>query len=200
MTKDLYLVRHGQTLFNRKAMISGWTDSPLTELGLEQARRAGAFLRARGLSFDHAYTSTLTRTHVTIRTVMPGIEFEQLDGLREWYFGEYEAERISLMPARPWGDYFEHFGGEAQMTVRQRMTETLTQVMERDDHTCVLAVSHGSAIKEFHDGVLGQAADERKPVPGNASTLHFTFEDGHFELKEIFTQEDYAAELGIEPL
>lgn len=43
MTKDLYLVRHGQTLFNRKKMISGWTDSPLTELGLEQARRAGAF-------------------------------------------------------------------------------------------------------------------------------------------------------------
>ena len=59
MTNDLYLVRHGQTLFNRKKMISGWTDSPLTELGLEQARRAGAFLRHRGLVFDHAYTSTL---------------------------------------------------------------------------------------------------------------------------------------------
>lgn len=34
MTNDLYLVRHGQTLFNRKKMISGWTDSPLTELGV----------------------------------------------------------------------------------------------------------------------------------------------------------------------
>ena len=200
MPKDLYLVRHGQTLFNRKAMISGWTDSPLTDLGLEQARRAGEFLRARGLSFDHAYTSTLTRTHVTIRTVMPGIEFEQRAGLREWYFGEYEAERISLMPARPWGDYFEHFGGEAQATVRQRMMETLTRIMESEGHECVLAVSHGSAIKEFHDGVLGPAADERKPVPGNASTLHFTFEDGRFELQEIYTQEDYAAQLGIEPL
>ena len=54
MTNDLYLVRHGQTLFNRKKMISGWTDSPLTELGLEQALRAGAFLRHRGLVFDHA--------------------------------------------------------------------------------------------------------------------------------------------------
>lgn len=34
MTNDLYLVRHGQTLFNRKKMISGWTDSPLTELAV----------------------------------------------------------------------------------------------------------------------------------------------------------------------
>lgn len=114
MTNDLYLVRHGQTLFNRKKMISGWTDSPLTELGLEQARRAGAFLRHRGLVFDHAYTSTLTRTHVTIQTVMPGIEFEQRAGIREWFFGEYEGERTSLMPQRPWGDYFAHFGGESQ--------------------------------------------------------------------------------------
>ena len=114
MTNDLYLVRHGQTLFNRKKMISGWTDSPLTELGLEQARRAGAFLRHRGLVFDHAYTSTLTRTHVTIQAVMPGIEFEQRAGIREWFFGEYEGERISLMPQRPWGDYFAHFGGESQ--------------------------------------------------------------------------------------
>lgn len=86
MTNDLYLVRHGQTLFNRKKMISGWTDSPLTELGFEQARRAGAFLRHRGLVFDHAYTSTLTRTHVTIQAVMPGIEFEQRAGIREWFF------------------------------------------------------------------------------------------------------------------
>ena len=118
MTNDLYLVRHGQTLFNRKKMISGWTDSPLTELGLEQARRAGAFLRHRGLVFDHAYTSTLTRTHVTIQTIMPGIEFEQRGGIREWFFGEYEAERISLMPQRPWGDYFAHFGGDGNAARR----------------------------------------------------------------------------------
>lgn len=200
MTNDLYLVRHGQTLFNRKKMISGWTDSPLTELGLEQARRAGAFLRHRGLVFDHAYTSTLTRTHVTIQVVMPGIEFEQRAGIREWFFGEYEGERISLMPQRPWGDYFAHFGGESQQEVRDRMMATLSEAMEVPASRCVLAVSHGSAIKEFHDAVLGDAADLLKPVPGNASTMHFTYKDGVFTLQEIFAQEDYARELGVEPL
>jgi broad specificity phosphatase PhoE len=200
MSHDLYLVRHGQTLFNRKQMISGWTDSPLTELGVEQARRAGEFLRHRGLVFDHAHVSTLTRTHATLRAVMPGIPFEEHDGLREWYFGEYEAERMSIMPARPWGEYFVPFGGEAQMEVRARVVDTLTQIMERETVDPVLAVSHGSAIREFHDAVVTDSEEAKRGVPGNAATLHFTFEDSAFALKEIFTQEDYAAELGIEPL
>ena len=69
MTNDLYLVRHGQTLFNRKKMISGWTDSPLTELGLEQARRAGAFLRHRSrLHLDaHAHACDHPGRHARYR-------------------------------------------------------------------------------------------------------------------------------------
>nr|WP_256376353.1 hypothetical protein [Collinsella acetigenes] len=77
---------------------------------------------------------------------------------------------------------------------------TLGEVMETPASRCVLAVSHGSAIKEFHDAVLGDAADLLKPVPGNASTMHFTYEDGAFTLQEVFMQEDYARELGVEPL
>lgn len=35
MNKDLYLVRHGQTIFNLKRIIQGWSDSPLTQLGCD---------------------------------------------------------------------------------------------------------------------------------------------------------------------
>ena len=54
-----------------------------------------------------------------------------------------------------------------------------------------------------HQGVFGPAAaDERERVPGNCSVLHFAFDDATdtFELVEVFTQEDYARELGLEPL
>ena len=94
MNKDLYLVRHGQTIFNLKRIIQGWSDSPLTQLGCEQAARAGMFLRARGIEPDHAYTSTLHRTEQTIASLWPGLAYERLDGLREWYFGDFEAERV----------------------------------------------------------------------------------------------------------
>lgn len=202
MIRDLYLVRHGQTIFNLKRIIQGWSDSPLTPLGCEQARRAGMFLRARGLSFDHAYASTLTRTNQTIENIWPGIEYGRLDGLREWFFGDFEAERVMLMPERPWRDFFKQYGGEGQMEVRARVVETLTDVMSRDGHRCVLAVSHGSAIKEFLDHSKGDAADERDRVPGNCAVLHFTFDDESrtFELAEVFTQEDYARELNLDPL
>ena len=107
-----------------------------------------------------------------------------------------------LMPERPWRDFYRHFGGEGQMQVRERMVATLTDLMQRPDHSCVLAVSHASSIKEFLDHVKGAAADERERVPGNCSVLHFAFDDATdtFELIEIFTQEDYARELGLEPL
>ena len=166
MNKDLYLVRHGQTIFNLKRIIQGWSDSPLTQLGCDQAARAGMFLRARGIEPDHAYTSTLHRTEQTIANLWPGLAYERLDGLREWFFGDFEAERVMLMPERPWRDFY------------------------------------GSAIKEFMDHVKGAAADERDRVPGNCSVLHFAFDDESdtFELIEIFTQEDYARELGLEPL
>ena len=202
MNKNLYLVRHGQTIFNLKRIIQGWSDSPLTQLGCDQAARAGMFLRARGIEPDHAYTSTLHRTEQTIANLWPGLAYERLDGLREWFFGDFEAERVVLMPERPWRDFYRQFGGEGQMQVRERMVATLTELMQRPDHTCVLAVSHGSAIKEFMDHVKGAATDERDRVPGNCSVLHFAFDDESdtFELIEIFTQEDYARELGLEPL
>lgn len=128
--------------------------------------------------------------------------YERLDGLREWFFGDFEAERVMLMPERPWRDFYRQFGGESQMQVRERMAATITDLMRRPDHECVLAVSHGSAIKEFLDHVRGAAADERERVPGNCSVLHFAFDDtaDTFELVEVFTQEDYARELGLEPL
>ena len=200
--KDLYLVRHGQTIFNLKRIIQGWCDSPLTRLGVEQATRAGAFMRARGLSFDHAYTSTLHRTEQTIAALWPSLPYERLDGLREWFFGDFEAERVMLMPPRPWRDFFKEYDGEGQMEVRGRVAATLIEVMSEPDAQCVLAVSHGSAIKEFLDYTMGDAADETKSVPGNCATMHFAFDEQSrtFSLVETFTQKDYACELGLEPL
>lgn len=43
MEKILYLMRHGQTLFNLEHKIQGWCDSPLTELGINQAKIAGRY-------------------------------------------------------------------------------------------------------------------------------------------------------------
>ena len=65
--KKLYLVRHGQTLFNELHMTQGWCDSPLTELGKKQAKEAGRSLR--NVDFSAVYTSTSERTSDTAKFI-----------------------------------------------------------------------------------------------------------------------------------
>ena len=57
--KDLYLMRHGETLFNQRRKIQGWCDSPLTKKGIEQAKKARELLK--DIHFDHCYSSTAER-------------------------------------------------------------------------------------------------------------------------------------------
>lgn len=76
----LYLMRHGETLFNVEKRIQGWCDSPLTERGREQARAAGRYLRDRGVTFDHLYCSTSERASDTLELVMEGMGARCLTG------------------------------------------------------------------------------------------------------------------------
>lgn len=43
--KTLYMMRHGETLFNKRRKIQGWCDSPLTELGIRQAKGAKKYFQ-----------------------------------------------------------------------------------------------------------------------------------------------------------
>ncbi|EAE2865827.1 histidine phosphatase family protein, partial [Listeria monocytogenes] len=52
MKKTLYLIRHGQTLFNQRKKIQGFCDAPLTELGIKQAKIAGSYFKENNITFD----------------------------------------------------------------------------------------------------------------------------------------------------
>lgn len=69
MTKTLYLMRHGQTLFNKRHRIQGWCDAPLTDLGVYQAQVAGQYFKNAGITFDAAYSSTSERACDTLEIV-----------------------------------------------------------------------------------------------------------------------------------
>ena len=61
MNPQIVLFRHGESQWNLENRFTGWTDVDLTAHGLEEARRAGALLKAEGYAFDVAYTSVLKR-------------------------------------------------------------------------------------------------------------------------------------------
>src|SRR4030095_16979574 len=69
--KTLVLLRHGQSTWNQENRFTGWTDVPLSALGVEEARTAGQLLHAEGYTFDFAFTSVLKRA---IKTLWLGLE------------------------------------------------------------------------------------------------------------------------------
>ncbi len=66
MDRILVLVRHGQSEWNLKNLFTGWKDPGLTEKGIAEAKAAGERLKHKGLKFDIAYTSVLTRAQHTL--------------------------------------------------------------------------------------------------------------------------------------
>ena len=197
MASELYLVRHGRTMFNEKHVIQGWCDAPLTALGEEQAERIGRYFKHAGITFDRAVTSTLTRTQQTMERIAK-MPYDRIEDLREWGFGAFEGERVSLMPAFPWGDFYVPFGGEGQLQVRKRVCRALATVMdEAGDGARVLAVSHGSACREFlTQWAFEQGYDGTGDVPGNCSVMRFSYSAGAFVLEQVLEQEDLVRILG----
>lgn len=156
MFTTLYLVRHGQTVFNTRLLIQGRCDSPLTDLGREQARAAATWLGERGARFDAAFSSPAERACGTMELLWAG-PYQRLTGLRERSFGDLEGTDVLALP-KPMGDYPVSFGGEPELELEARLTSTLTAVMrgayEARPDTASEGVSSGRSI------------GSRNPVPG----------------------------------
>ena len=193
--KRLYLMRHGETLFNVEKRIQGWCDSPLTDHGREQARAAGRYLRARGVTFDHAYCSTSEGASDTLERVLDpmgaALPYERLRDLKEMNYGRLEGcpEFLNCATPEECVTYYLQFGGESSDTVRDRMLAALTQIMERPGHECVLAVSHSGATFNFLRALQDPTVELAKGW-GNGTTCVYRFEDGRFALEEVIRKFD----------
>jgi 2,3-bisphosphoglycerate-dependent phosphoglycerate mutase len=66
----LVLVRHGQSEWNLKNLFTGWRDVDLSSKGVDEAKEAGRRLKAKGLSFDVAFTSALIRAQRTLDLIL----------------------------------------------------------------------------------------------------------------------------------
>ena len=184
MAKTLYLMRHGQTFFNQEGLVQGACDSPLTELGQDQARQAGTYLKERGIRFGQLYSSTQERASDTLELVSGRTDYTRLKGIKEWNFGTFEGESEDLNPPLPYKDFFVTYGGEGVDQVGERVLVTLTEVMEQAGAEPVLAVSHGGAMWAFYLKIAAQALDSKVRF-GNCAICHYHYEQGHFKLAEV---------------
>lgn len=112
MTKFLYYLRHGQTVFNSEGIWQGRADSPLSTLGVRQAEAAGDQLRSLNVEFDHVYRSPLGRVGQTLEVADSklAVRAQALEGLIEMSFGSLDGTTIVGDPADYAMDYFATIG------------------------------------------------------------------------------------------
>ena len=155
----LLMLRHGRTRSNVELRLAGWTDDPLDELGLQQAKAIARSLADEG-RLVHIYASPLQRARQTAEAVsqaLGGLPVAERPALRERHFGIFEnlpmptlAEQFPDM-ARAWAERGAiDWGppeGELPHEFTDRIMSELNGIVARhqgDDR--VLVVTHGGVI------------------------------------------------------
>lgn len=149
--KKLYLVRHGETLFNQKYLIQGTCDSALTPLGHAQAKEVKEYFEQNHITFDHAYCSMMHRTEETLLDIT-STPYERRSELNERNYGSLEGESRKIAEHLDWqakSKLYEYCGGEKEEHLIQRMKDFMFEILNKEDHQSVICVSHGAAISYF---------------------------------------------------
>ncbi len=128
----LVLLRHGESTWNRENRFTGWTDVPLTDTGVEQAREAGRLLKAEGLEFDLAYTSVLQRAIWTLWHGLDTMERTWLPVLNRWQLNERHYGALQGLNK---ADMARQYGDE-QVLIWRRSYDTPPPPLAPDDPRC----------------------------------------------------------------
>lgn len=182
--KKIYLMRHGETLFNTMDVNQGQCDSPLTENGIRQAKAAKAWFDAHNVHFDAVYSSTSERACDTAEIVSGGMPYTRRKDLKEIFLGIKEASPIRENPTYPYGDYFVKYGGEDLDAFTERVYGAVKGIAEHAAGECILIVSHGMAIRRFLTK-FPEKAGEITGFIGNCGILEMTYADGKLTVEKI---------------
>ena len=181
--KRLYLLRHGQTEFNVKKLVQGRCDSPLTDLGRQQAGMAAAWLKARNVAPDKVVSSPLGRAMDTAGLVATELlgqnaAVEPCEGIIERCYGTFEEGPHDALPTDVWdpGEDLVPFGGEGSQALQKRMVETLTNLISAENVETLLAVSHGSASRQFIKAAAPEGFELPVKLP-NCAIMIFNFDE-----------------------
>ena len=84
----LVLARHGESVWNKENLFTGWTDVDLSEKGRVEAKEAGRLLKAEKFDFDVCFTSYLKRAIHTLNIILEEMDREYLPVFKAWQLNE----------------------------------------------------------------------------------------------------------------
>ncbi len=196
---EIYIVRHGETLWNREKRLQGSADVMLSDFGRELAIASGNNLKNE--SFDMIFSSPLKRAYETACLIRPQQKDDIItdDRLRELNFGIYEGKTMAELSHDPDG-YFQYFfdapekyraplGGESLTHLCERAASFMAEVIEPLADTCsrVMIVAHGAINKAMLMHVKGETDLCRfwaGRLQKNCSVTILNYAHGSYEITE----------------
>jgi probable phosphoglycerate mutase/uncharacterized phosphatase len=145
----LYLIRHGETEWNKSRRIQGHSNVDLSEVGEQQAERLAA--RFSNFSFSAIYSSDLKRAIATARRLAQtvGIPVKPLPSLRERCYGQWEGLTYEEIKQRFQDENETLYGIESFEAMQQRALDCLTNLATEHPDENIAVVSHGGFINAF---------------------------------------------------
>ncbi|WP_207533451.1 histidine phosphatase family protein [Desertivirga arenae] len=197
MEKYIYIIRHGETDLNKLGVMQGrGVDTDLNDTGRKQAE--AFYEKYKEVPFDKLYTSTLKRTHQTVKKFIDaGIPWTQYEGLDELAWGIYEGQEatedikaIFDNMVQGWNAGELHLKidkGESPMDVHKRQLKVFEKLIEReDDVKNILVCMHGRAMRLFLCLLMNHPLYEMDRFPHQNTTLYKLKYDGEkFEILEF---------------
>lgn len=125
----LVLIRHGESVWNKENLFTGWTDVDLSDTGREEAALAGKTLKEEGYDFDVCYTSYLKRAIHTLNLTLEGLDREWLPVIKTWKLNERHYGALQgLNKAETAAKY-----GDEQVVIWRRSFDIAPPVLDEND-------------------------------------------------------------------
>ena len=202
MKSKLYLIRHGQSIYNLENRFTGWKDVDLTDLGTSQAKEAAKLLQDE--SFDLAFTSNLYRAQKTLDIILGELNMSldviKNEALNERDYGDLvsqnkseAAEKFGEKQVQIWRRSFDTPppGGESlKMTLERTLPYFNSDIKPHlSDGKNIILSAHGNSIRSIVMDLFNYSSDQiLETEVGWCEPLVYTFNDNleviDFELKK----------------
>lgn len=210
---EVYFVRHGQTIFNLMSKMQGWSDSPLTDVGIDDLKKTGNYLR--NVHFDALYSSDLKRAMDTAEIINSENEASSLNlqtskNFREIFFGSFEG----LKNTYTWKTICEPYGvtkqnelankysmnfvrdamkkadplgfAEGAEEIETRIKRGFKQLLDENDiDSRILVVTHGTFIKTLMMNFSDINIKPEDAFPKNGSVTKAVLNDDGFKVVDF---------------
>ena len=194
--KHFYIIRHGETEFNKSKLLQGrGINASLNEMGRQQAQAVANALD--NYPIQKIVTSSLIRTHESAAPLIEGraLQYESWAELDEMSFGDFEGkpfyEVIDQLKnlQREWSLGNTEVpvpGGESPKEVYQRAASKLIEIAENSTESHIAVYIHGRLIRILLSGILGMGLKNMQEIEHeNGAINHIMWQEGVFSSVQL---------------